>query len=337
MADPNLLEHQTISRRGFLKIVAACGLSVGLGASLSRHWLIINSGVTVQETRLLMGTIINLTIFADDLEAGQAAIQATFTEMERLIQILDHRRQTSALGQLNQQGLLMDAPPELVEVLHKALEIGELTGGAFDVTIKPILDAYSSGNSVTRQLRRLVDFRQIAIMDKQVRMGQIGMAISLDGLAKGRIVDGGVAVLRRLGFENILVEAGGDLVAQGSRFDGKPWEIGILSPRTDRQPGTISTVPVRDLAVATSGDYLNSFTSDFSLNHIIDPRTLKSPAELASATVIAPTAMDADALSTALMVLGPSNGLSLVDRLSKVEALLISKEMDIYRSTGFPA
>lgn len=337
MADPNLLEHQTISRRGFLKIVAACGLSVGLGASLSRHWLIINSGVTVQETRLLMGTIINLTIFADDLEAGQAAIQATFTEMERLIQILDHRRQTSALGQLNQQGLLMDAPPELVEVLHKALEIGELTGGAFDVTIKPILDAYSSGNSVTRQLRRLVDFRQIAIMDRQVRMGQIGMAISLDGLAKGRIVDGGVAVLRRLGFENILVEAGGDLVAQGSRFDGKPWEIGILSPRTDCQPGTISTVPVRDLAVATSGDYLNSFTSDFSLNHIIDPRTLKSPAELASATVIAPTAMDADALSTALMVLGPSNGLSLVDRLSKVEALLISKEMDIYRSTGFPA
>ncbi len=336
MADSNLSAYRPISRRGFLKIVAACGISIGLGASLSRQWLEMEAGSTIQETRSLMGTIINLTIIADDFYSGQTALQATFAEMERLIKILDHRRQTSALGQLNKQGFMLEAPAELVEVLSRALEIGELTEGSFDVTIKPVLDAYSTGKIVTHELRRLVDFRQIAITGKRVRLGQMGMAVTLDGLAKGRVVDGGVSMLRIMGFENILVEAGGDLVAQGSRFDGKPWKIGILSPREDRQPGTISAVPVKDLAVATSGDYLNSFTADFSLHHILDPRTLNSPAELASATVIAPTAMDADALSTALMVLGSAKGLALVNRLSKVEALLVSKAMNIYRSTGFP-
>jgi thiamine biosynthesis lipoprotein len=88
--------------------------------------------------------------------------------------------------------------------------------------------------------------------------------------------------------------------------------------------------------MATSGDYMNSFTTDFRLHHILDPHTLESPAELASATVIAPTAMEADALSTALMVLGSRRGLALVEPLSQVEALLVGKNLKIYRSIGFP-
>jgi thiamine biosynthesis lipoprotein len=256
--------------------------------------------------------------------------------MELLIKILDHRRQTSALGRLNAQGALRDAPIELLEVVEKALEFGELTEGAFDITVKPVLDAYASGRSVTSDLRRLVDFRQVAILGSQIRLGQPGMSITLDGLAKGRVVDGGIAVLRHIGFENILVEAGGDLVAQGARGDGRPWEIGILSPREDRQPGTIATIPVNRQAVATSGDYMNSFTTDFSLHHILDPHTLNSPVELASTTVIASTAMEADALSTALMVLGARDGLALTERLSQVEAMLVGKDLKVYRSTGFP-
>ena len=337
MTDPNSIRSQTIGRRDFLKIVAAGGLAVGLGAAFSRRWLEAEPISNVQETRLLMGTVINLTVMTGDLKKGQAAVRATFAEMERLIKILDHRQQTSALGQLNAQGALREAPVELLEVVGKALEIGKLTEGAFDITVKPVLDAYAAGRRITSELRRLVDFRQVSIVDNQVKLGQIGMAITLDGLAKGRVVDGGVAVLRQMGFENILVEAGGDLAAQGNRCDGTPWEIGILSPRKDRQNGTIATIPVESQAVATSGDYMNSFSTDFSLHHILDPNSLISPAEMASATVIAPTAMEADALSTALMVLGKHNGLALIARLSQVDAMLVGKDLKIYRSPGFPS
>ncbi|HEX9030031.1 MAG TPA: FAD:protein FMN transferase [Anaerolineales bacterium] len=336
MTDPNSSNTRRLNRRGFLKIVAAAGLTVGLGAAAGRHWLEAQAASTVQETRLLMGTVINLTVFAEDPQKGQAAVQATFEEMGRLVQILDHRSPAAALGQLNRQGFMEHAPAELVEVVKKALEIGTLTDGAFDVTVKPVLDAYAAGLSVTSQLHRLVDYRQVLVQEDDIRLGRPGMAITLDGLAKGRVVDGGVAVLRRLGFENVLVEAGGDLLAQGTRRDGAAWEVGIVSPRSKILPGTIATIPVERQAVATSGDYLNSFTADFSLNHIIDPRSLSSPRELASATVIAPTVMEADALSTALMVLGSQAALALVDRLPQIEAMLVDKEMKVYRSVGFP-
>lgn len=336
MTDLTSSGTQKLNRRGFLKIVAAAGLTVGLGAAAGRRWLEAQAASAVQETRLLMGTVVNLTVFAEDPQKGQAAVQATFEEMGRLIQILDHRRQTAALGQLNSQGFVEHAPAELVEVVKKALEIGALTDGAFDITVKPVLDAYAAGLSVTSQMHRLVDYRQVLVRENSIRLSQPGIAITLDGLAKGRVVDGGVAVLRRLGFENVLVEAGGDLLAQGTRRDGSPWEVGILSPRSRTQPGTLATFPVERQAVATSGDYLNSFTADFSLNHIIDPRSLSSPRELASATVIAPTVMEADALSTALMVLGSQAALALVERLPQVEAMLVDKEMKIFRSAGFP-
>lgn len=336
MADINSMDAQPINRRSFLKIVAAGGLALGLGAASSRRWLEYEAGSKVQETRLLMGTVINLTIYSDDQDQARSAVEATFAEMERLIKILDHRHQHTALGQLNARGSLSDTPRELLDVLGKALEIGELTGGAFDITVKPILEAYAAGERVTGELRELVDFRQVMILGDQVKLGRPGMAVTLDGIAKGRVVDGGVAVLQRMGFDNVLVEAGGDLAAHGSRGDGTAWEVGIFSPRETLQPGTLATIPVMRQAVATSGDYMNAFSTDFSLHHILDPRTLSSPAELSAATVIAPTAMEADALSTALMVLGSRDGLALVERLPQVEALLVGKDLKIHRSAGFP-
>lgn len=335
MTETNALRSQNLNRRGFLKIFAAGSLAVGLGTSFSRR--LLETAYQAQETRLLMGTVVNLTVAAADPAEGQAAVQATFAEMERLIGLLDHRRAESALGRLNAQGAASDVPLELLEVVQKGLEIGELTQGAFDITVKPALEASATGKPVTDFVRKLVDFRLVAVVGRQIRLGQAGMALTLDGLAKGRVVDGAVGVLRQMGFTNILVEAGGDLAAHGCRADGKPWEIGIQSPRHDRVPGTIAAIPVERQAVATSGDYMNSFSADFSRHHILDPRTLASPGELASATVLAPTAMEADALSTAMMVLGVRDGLALVERSPQVEALLVAKDLTVYRSSGFPA
>ena len=163
------------------------------------------------------------------------------------------------------------------------------------------------------------------------------MRITLDGIAKGRVVDGGVAALKSMGFTNILVEAGGDLLAYGAHPDGSYWKIGVVNPRPSAGHPWLTTISVEDRAVATSGDYQQTFTSDYHLNHIIDPRSGVSPAELSSATVIASSVTEADALATTLMVLGVADGLALVERLPGVEALVATKDLNIFKSAGFPA
>jgi thiamine biosynthesis lipoprotein len=322
-------------RRRFLKIVAASGLAVGLGSALGRRWLASEEAAAVKETRLLMGTVLNLAVVTPDRAAGQAAVTATLDEMGRWVSVLDHRQPASALGKLNADRRLPEAPAELLEVLAAALDLSALTAGAFDVTIKPVLDAYRAGQMSVEHLRRLVDFRQVAVEGRGIRLLRPGMALTLDGLAKGRVVDAGVGVLRAHGFANVLVEAGGDLLAQGVRADGGTWEVGVQSPRGAARP--LAAVPVQQQAMATSGDYQNSFTADYNLHHILDPRTLRSPTELAGATALAPTAMQADALSTALMVLGPAEGLALVEKLPGAAALLVGKDLRLHRSADFPA
>ena len=160
------------------------------------------------------------------------------------------------------------------------------------------------------------------------------MAITLDGIAKGYIVDQGVAVLSGLGFENVVVEAGGDLMASGLKDGTVPWRIGLRSPRKE-QPGFMVKVDVLNKAVATSGDYQQYYTPDLNHHHIIDPRSGYSVPQLASATIVAPTCMQADALATSLMVLDIQEGLSLIESLDKIEAYLVSKELKVFPTQGF--
>lgn len=323
---------QILNRRQFLKISAAAGALL-LGGRLLKRGLAAGP-TTLKETRTLMGTIIHLTLITPDLAHGQAVINATFAEMERLITYFDHRQPGSLVTRLNRQGRLSGAPPELVDIIGRAIDYGKLTGGAFDITVKPLLDVYRSGSTAIETKRVLVDFRRLRLSGNTIVFNRPGMEITLDGMAKGRVVDAATAVLQANGFANIMVEAGGDLMGHGTNADGRPWRVGIANPR---ESGVLSVLPVSGQAAATSGDYMNSFTSDLSLYHIINPHTGLSPTELAAATVITPTAMDADALSTAVMVLGTEQGLRLINQLPHTEALLVTKQMQVIRSAGFPA
>ena len=179
-----------------------------------------------------------------------------------------------------------------------------------------------------QETRKLVDYQNLAIEEKKVRFTKTGMSITLDGIAKGYVVDRGVEMLRRHGFENVLVEAGGDLLASGSKGSKAPWKVGIQSPRKDHK-GLMHTFSVENQGVATSGDYMQAYSTDFSHHHIIDPRSGISPRELASVTVIAPTAALADGLSTTLMVLGPEAGTRLMKHFPDCEAYLVAKDLTI--------
>lgn len=330
-----------LGRRDFLKMAACSGIAIGLGSVLTRHELERRGLKEVHQTISLMGTILNLTLVSEDKRQAQKAINITLTAMDHLIQIFDYRNPSSALARLNRQGILTEAPSELVQVIQRAAYFSELTGGAFDVTVKPVLDAYRQGRQPTDSELRLVDYRKITLEKNILRFEHNGMLITLDALAKGRVIDEGVAALRSCGFHQVIVEAGGDLAAAGFRPDGSAWQVGVQSPRAQEHPGMLAVFPVETAGniagVATSGDYQDAFSADFQRNHLIDPATGNSPQDLASGTVLAKSAMDADALSTAMMVLGPERGIALVSQLPDVEALLVGKNLQIYRSTGFPS
>ncbi len=325
---------RTLSRRSFLTIsAAAAGLALAGGAfGLQGH---SNTLHTVRAERMLMGTRIHLSVVGPEAGAARAAVDATFAAMERLIALFDHRQPATPLGMLNRNGSIVDAPAPFVELMRHAVAFGDATGGAFDVTVKPLLDALRAGATAreSADLRTRVDYRQIEIAGDRVRLAIPGAAVTLDGIAKGRIIDEGTTTLRNLGFEQVLVEAGGDLRTLGARSDDRPWRVGIANPRRPEGP-VLATLKVRGQAAATSGDYMNYMSPDYTLHHILDPHTGRSPLDLASATVVAPTALDADALATALMVLGSSAGLALAESLPNTEAVLVTKELAILQTSG---
>ena len=227
--------------------------------------------------------------------------------------------------------------------MEEAKRLSELTGGAFDITVKPLVDLYQahqregmrvpSDDAIQATLDR-VDYHKIRMEDRTIAFLAPGMAITLDGIAKGFIVDAGVEELRRRHFTDVLVEAGGDLMASGGRGSRGAWRIGIQPPRESIQQ-TLARMEVRNQAVATSGDYMQPFSPDLEHHHIISPLTGYSMKALASATVVAPSAMLSDALATALMAMDQAEGLELVESLPGCEAMVVTKNLAFVQTSGF--
>ncbi len=325
-----------ISRRNFLKIIAV-GAMAGATAKLGLDALSVPERVSA--TRLLMGTVVNLTIVSDDRVAAQSAIETTLARMSELESVLSRFQPESQLSQLNRSGHLDDTSPALLGLITQAQTLSNLSGGAFDITVKPLVDLYQRHQAENGELPpaaeieaalALVDYRQIQVDGAQIAFAQPRMSITLDGIAKGYIVDEGVSVLKALGFDNVLVEAGGDLLASGQKSAEEAWQIGVQSPRK-AQSGLLEKLAVKDKAVATSGDYMQAFTADMRQHHIIDPRTGYSAPELAGATIMAPSAMLADGLATAVMVLGSQDGLALAEKLPGCGAYLADKNLKVFK------
>jgi thiamine biosynthesis lipoprotein len=160
-----------------------------------------------------------------------------------------------------------------------------------------------------------------------------GMRISLGGIAKGYAVDRAVEVLRESGIQGGIVSAGGDLKAFGKREDGGPWKVGVRNPRDPSK--NISVIPVSNLAVATSGDYERyRVVGGRRYHHIIDPRTGYPSRGCMSVTVVTEQALEADALATAVFVLGPERGRALLEKLPDVEGILVDGDGRIVASSG---
>lgn len=288
-----------------------------------------------------LGTQVDITAYHPAAQVAQRGVDAAFAAIERVESVMSLFRPDSALSRLNAAGRLDQPDAELVRVLRYAAELAERTDGRFDVTVQPLWRCYQhaaeQGGLPTAEAlaaaRALVDWRGLRVDDDQVVLARPGMAVTLNGIAQGLAADAAAAALRAEGVEHALVDSGefgvvGDKPGQGA------WRIGLKHPRAREQLLGLSALDGRCLA--TSGDYETFFSADFRFNHLIDPRTGRSPDELASVSVVAPTALEADALSTAVYLLGREQGEHLLAQLEQVDALFVEKSGRVSRTSAFP-
>ncbi len=302
--------------------------------------LLCGCAVQTQDTRVFMGTDFTVTVIHPDSAAD--AIDFAYSEIAGIEQLMSTYDNNSQISVLNRNGVLKNPDPLVVGVIEKSDKFSEMSGGAFDITVQPLLELYSKSFRTTGtapdeddllQAMKLVGYRKIRISSGEIGL-EPGMEVTLGAIAKGFALDQAGRALKGAGIKNALINGGGDILAIGSN-NRRPWTLALENPR--EKGNYITVIGIRDMAVATSGDYERYFDENMTVHHIMDPRTGKSATELISATVIAGDATTADALATAVFVLGRKSGLALLENLPGAEGLLITADRQIYRSSGFGA
>jgi thiamine biosynthesis lipoprotein len=329
------------TRRDALRIGAVVGVGAALGETIAVDVLRRAGLRRVAQTRVQMGTLVTITVVHPESDGARALVEQAFAEMERLESALTRHRPAAPLGRLNARGRIDRAPEALHEVVRAARELAGRSGGAFDPTVLPVLQAWERAwargehrpaSAELDAAHALVGFDGLHVRGDGLMLEDPGMGVTLDGIAKGFIVDRTLAGLVGGGADRVLVNAGGDIASGGSGSRDEPWTVALQHPREERAMAGL--VRLAD-AIATSGDYQRSFSDDRSDHHIIDPRTGRSPPGVASVSVTASTAMEADGFATALLVLGPEEGRSLVEGAAGLEAMIVGKDGTVTTSAGF--
>jgi thiamine biosynthesis lipoprotein len=290
----------------------------------------------------VMGTSVTVEVYHQDREIARQGIETALQEMRRIEATMSPYIESSELARLNTHAA--SAPvrvsKELFELIRQSLYFSRLTDGAFDITFASVGYLYDYRNGKrpdAAQLQRatpLIDYRNLVLDEKQltVSYSKPGVRIDLGGIAKGYAVDRCLQLLKQMGVEHALVTAGGDSAVAGDRL-GRPWTIGVRHPR-DREE-LVAVIPLVDVAVSTSGDYERFFKEDgIRYHHIIDPASGDSARALRSVTIIGADATTTDALSTSVFILGPEEGLALIDNLPDIDAILIDRNGRLLYSAG---
>ena len=297
----------------------------------------------VTSSRPGMGTLVSISALGRSQEKAQEAIGRAFEEMDRLIQLLSRFEGSSAVSTLNSEGRIEGSPPELSHVVSNSLHYYGLSRGAFDITVEPVVDLFRERGDGVAQLAPkspeimealdLVDSRNIEVSPRKLAFKKTGMGITLDGIAKGYIVDAMAGVLDRHKVKNYLINAGGDIRTAGTKENKLPWTVAVQDP--SKRGVFPDSIHLRDAAVATSGSYEIYFDRDKLFHHIVSSQTGLSPNLSASVSVIAPSAMAADALATSVFVMTPTDGVRFINSLPRCECLIIDRGGCELRSTGW--
>jgi len=282
---------------------------------------------------------------------AKRASEAAFVEIERVNNLLNNYDPNSEISQANKSAgqKAVAVSPETLEALAVAKYYGTLSGGALDITVGPLLKLWGFAQEepgITAgppppnkldQTMQLVDYRLIRLdaIKGTIRLVKRGMWIDTGSFGKGYIIDRTASVLKIQGITRALITAGGTIMALGKKPSGGSWLVGIRHPREEGK--LLGSIPLENQAISTSGDYERFYRyKGRRICHIIDPRSGQPVESVQGISVMAPTAMASDALSTALFVLGAQKGLSLVKNLPGVEAMIIDQDGKQHLSPGWP-
>jgi len=307
-----------------LAVFAGCGGKSGGKAE---------SGNLYKETQELMGTFATVRVVAgkEDLPRAQEAVNKVFACLRHMEDLMSFHREDTEVAQVNREAF--DHPvavsAETFEVIKAAVQFAKDTDGAFDITVGPLVklwaDAGKAGRLPTQEeiadaLSKVGAAAKIKLDEekKTVQFAVKGMSIDLGGIAKGYAVDRAIEILRAAGFQDAIIDVGGNMTVIGRNADGKKWTVGVKN--FFRKNGYVEQVEAENMAVSTSGDYERFVViNGHRYSHIIDPRTGMPVEGAASVTIIAGDGMTADAWSTAASVLGSSKALELLRKDAKYD------------------
>ena len=284
-----------------------------------------------------MDTIMQLDIYSADPEISPKAED----EIMRLDKMLDRGDQESEIYEMNHAEKAVTVSDEIVEIISMARDVSVKSGGAFDITIAPVMDAwgfYSKNYHVPSDdeldvLLEKVDYSKILLEENTVTVPD-GMELDLGGIAKGYTSDRLMKLFRREGVHSAIVSLGGNVQAFGRKPDGSLWRVAIQDP--EKPDSYIGSLSIENMAVVTSGSYQRYFERDgVTYHHIIDPSEGR-PADngLSSVTIITESGMLGDALSTALFVLGLDGAVDYWHTYGGFQAVFVDNNGKIYITAG---
>ena len=309
--------------------------------------------------RLVMGTFAHLKAIATDPKTAKKCVENAFAEIKKVDDLMSDYKRDSEISQVNRDASKnpVKVSNSTFHVLQKSVEYSELSGGAFDVTIAPLAQLWrtaAESNSVPTDAeladaRSKVGYEKLILdsNDMTVRFAVEGMKLDLGGIAKGYAIDRAIEAMQADGAIGGMVDVGGDIRCFGSPPKGKnTWRIGLQNPdEPDSEEQTLAgatgqilmVLKFNNAAVATSGGYRRFVLIEGKrYSHIINRKTGASAEALSSVTVISQNALDADALATAVSVIGHEKGLALIEKIPNTEAILItsSPEYQLIKTTG---
>ncbi|MCK4358138.1 MAG: FAD:protein FMN transferase [Candidatus Cloacimonetes bacterium] len=296
----------------------------------------------IKETRLALGTFVTIDI-QDRIIKNKTIVDSAFALIDKYEKKLSILIPNSEITKINKSVQNEIKVSEIVfELLKRSKQISELSDGAFDVTIGIILEDYDFINHILpteediKTKIKYVNYKNLTLVDNKLVKKDKNIHIDLGGIAKGFIIDKVVEYLRKQDIKHAAVNAGGDLYVMDNKKNDS-WKIGIQHPREEGE--IFGEISIKKNAVVTSGDYEQFFfINGKRIHHILNPKTGLPADKSISATVICPDATTADALCTAIFVMGPQTGISLINSMDNVDALIIYEkngELHYKLSDGF--
>lgn len=303
-----------------------------------------NSEVPIIKEFYVLGTIIQLKVYG---RKAEKAIQEAITRLYEIDDKMSAFKEYSEVSKINKNAgkLHSRVSNDTYFVIKKAVQYSKLSDGAFDPTIRPIVNLWGVNTDNARvpdrdeinNALKLVNYEQVALDDTNstIKLNYENQCIDVGGIAKGYAADEVKSIFKKNKIRSAIIDLGGNIFAYGSKQDGAKWNIGIQDPFSfcGEYSGIVS---VKDKSIVTSGNYERYFMKDGKrFHHIIDPRTgYPSENGVVSATIVSDYSIDGDALSTCAYVMGIDNGVELIESLDGVDAIFITEDKKIHITSG---